>query len=337
MKESTALGAAMCAGVGVGIWRDHEEAAASVAAIERTLEPDPAAHAAYRRLAAQWLEVYRASMALSSRAGFARCGGPPAPDRDAGHRGRRRPYAASPVLARLCRRPCPSAHLSADASQGGACFTEPACPGRPARTGGGTRRRCPTTHPTLWSGQNVGVVTGVWLITGAQGSGKSTVAEGLCAAFRPRRPRPGRPVLPVGGERLGPLRQSDREEARRLLDLRYRLSAHAAHDYAAAGFTCVVQDNIYGPDVVAWLKNVHWSPARLVVLRPSVEVVSERDSRRQRSSGKVAYDNGYTPESNDHDLSTTPANLGLWIDSSRQTPEETVAEILRRQQEALVG
>ena len=38
----------------------------------------------------------------------------------------------------------------------------------------------------------------------------------------------------------------------------------------------------------------------------------------------------------DHALREETARLGLWIDNSAQTPEETVAEILARADEALV-
>lgn len=180
-------------------------------------------------------------------------------------------------------------------------------------------------------------MTGVWLITGAQGSGKSTVADHLARTFT-------RGVHVRGGQFYRWVVRGwvhfddpDREEARRLLDLRYRLSARVAHDYATSGFTCVVQDNIYGRDVLTWIEAVNWSPTHLVVLRPTVEVVAERDSARQRSSGKVAYRSGYTPEMNDRDVTTTPTSVGLWIDSSLLTVEETVAEILRRRDESLVA
>jgi autoinducer 2 (AI-2) kinase len=64
VKESTALGAAICAGMGAGFWRTSQEAAASVAAVERTVTPNPQAHAVYRELADQWFAVYRRSMSL---------------------------------------------------------------------------------------------------------------------------------------------------------------------------------------------------------------------------------------------------------------------------------
>jgi autoinducer 2 (AI-2) kinase len=64
VKESTALGAAVCAGVGVGLWANTDEGAASVAAFERTVEPGEHASKAYRELADQWFKIYRGSMEL---------------------------------------------------------------------------------------------------------------------------------------------------------------------------------------------------------------------------------------------------------------------------------
>jgi autoinducer-2 kinase len=64
VEESTALGAAICAGVGAGFWKTAEEAATSIAAFDRTVQPEPEAQAQYRELAEQWLEIYRTSMQL---------------------------------------------------------------------------------------------------------------------------------------------------------------------------------------------------------------------------------------------------------------------------------
>lgn len=120
-----------------------------------------------------------------------------------------------------------------------------------------------------------------------------------------------------------------------MLDLRYRLSSMVAAEYTAAGFTTVVQDNIYGPDVEAWLGRVS-GPKHLVVLRPRVAVVEQRDADRRRMVGKIAYRDGFTPEINDRHLAATRADLGLWLDTSDQTPEQTVAEIVERAAEARV-
>lgn len=65
VKESTALGAAIYAGVGAGVFADAAEAARELARFERIFEPDPAAVAAYDDLYARWRELYRRSLELS--------------------------------------------------------------------------------------------------------------------------------------------------------------------------------------------------------------------------------------------------------------------------------
>ena len=178
-------------------------------------------------------------------------------------------------------------------------------------------------------------MSSVWLVTGAQASGKSTVADLLARRFE-------RGVHVRGGQfyrwavrgwvHVG---DPDEGEARRLLDLRYRLSAHTAQEYADAGFTTVVQDNIYGVDVERWLDRMS-APTHLVVLRPSIATVEARDAERRQTTGKVAYRDGFTPAVNDRHVAGTRADLGLWLDTSDQSPQETVDEILLRSYEARV-
>jgi autoinducer 2 (AI-2) kinase len=65
VKESTALGAAIYAGVGAGLYGDAPATAAELVRFERTYEPEPDAAAAYDELYEQWLELYRRSLELS--------------------------------------------------------------------------------------------------------------------------------------------------------------------------------------------------------------------------------------------------------------------------------
>lgn len=176
----------------------------------------------------------------------------------------------------------------------------------------------------------------VWLVTGAQASGKSTVADLLARSFE-------RGVHVRGGQFYrwvvrgwAPFDDPDVAAARRDLDLRYRLSRQAADTYATAGFTCVVQDNIYGADVATWLDALT-VPAHLVVLRPGVETLVRRDAERRAATGKVAYSQAFTPADNDAHLAGTDSRLGLWLDTSDQTPEETVAEVLARPEDSRVS
>jgi autoinducer-2 kinase len=57
VKESTALGAAVCAGLGAGIYASLDDVD-RVVRFERTVEPDPAAVTAYEELYPQWLAAY---------------------------------------------------------------------------------------------------------------------------------------------------------------------------------------------------------------------------------------------------------------------------------------
>jgi len=177
---------------------------------------------------------------------------------------------------------------------------------------------------------------GVWLVTGVQAAGKSTIADLLARQFeRGVHIRGGqfyqwavRGWVHAGDTRAG--------EARRLLDLRYRLAALTADKYCAAGFCTVVQDNIFGADVPRWLQSVAARPRHLVVLRPSVTVVWQREQQRHDATGKTAYrPGGFTAADLDDHLASTP-RIGLWLDTSAMTPAQTLAEILRRPSEAIV-
>jgi hypothetical protein len=184
--------------------------------------------------------------------------------------------------------------------------------------------------------ENGRMADGVWLVLGVQAAGESTVADLLAHQF-------DRGIHVRGGQfyrwAVSGWRHpwdEDKDEARRVLDLRYRLSAMAATEYCEAGFTTVVLDNIFGEDVRAWLQAVPVRPRHLVVLRPSVAVVLERDRVRQQERGKVAYRSGETdPHALDTLLATTP-RFGLWLDTSTQTPNETVQSILDQRSEAVV-
>ena len=179
-------------------------------------------------------------------------------------------------------------------------------------------------------------MAGVWLITGAQASGKTTIADELARRFEHGVHVQGGQFYRWAVRGWVPVGDSDEAEVRRHLDLRYELSAVVADRYSAAGFTTVVQDNIYGPDVERWLERIEASPKHLVVLRPSVAAVIARDAARQRTRGKVAYRDGFTPAINDVHVAGTRRDLGLWLDTSDQTPAQSVDEILQRAGEAIV-
>ena len=65
VKESTALGAAICAGLGAGIYGSLEDADRLVR-FERTVEPNPDAVAAYEDLYPEWLTAYERLLELAA-------------------------------------------------------------------------------------------------------------------------------------------------------------------------------------------------------------------------------------------------------------------------------
>jgi autoinducer 2 (AI-2) kinase len=64
VKESSALGAAVYAGVGAGLFQSAWDVE-GIAAIERTVEPHAGAHAAYSELYNRWLDLYDRSLEIS--------------------------------------------------------------------------------------------------------------------------------------------------------------------------------------------------------------------------------------------------------------------------------
>ena len=65
VKEATALGAAVLAGYGVGIYPSIAEGAARVVRWDRTFEPNPDNKAVYEELYQLWREVYAKQFELS--------------------------------------------------------------------------------------------------------------------------------------------------------------------------------------------------------------------------------------------------------------------------------
>jgi hypothetical protein len=122
------------------------------------------------------------------------------------------------------------------------------------------------------------------------------------------------------------------EEALRQLRLRYALAASVADSYAEAGFTAVVQDVILGQELPRMVAAIRSRPLHVVVLAPRSAVVAERDAARHKT-GYADWD----PAGLDSGLRRDTPHLGLWLDTSTQTPAETVDEILARATEALAG
>ncbi|MFI7283123.1 AAA family ATPase [Micromonospora chersina] len=165
----------------------------------------------------------------------------------------------------------------------------------------------------------------VVLISGIMAAGKSTVAE-LLARRLPR-------AVHLRGDVFRRMIVSGRaemtaelgDEAWRQLRLRYDLAASAADRYAAAGFTVVLQDVVLGPELPAVVDRIRHRPLAVVVLAPRADVVAARE----RDRPKQGY--GDWPVAGlDAEFRAGTPRIGLWLDTSAQTPGETVDEILAR-------
>jgi cytidylate kinase len=163
---------------------------------------------------------------------------------------------------------------------------------------------------------------GVVVITGAMASGKSTVAQLLAERFERSVHLRGDAFrrFVVRG-RAEPT--ADSEEARSQLLLRYRLAAAAADAYAGAGFTTVWQDIIVGPYLADAVEMVRARPLHVVVLDPTPDAIADRERVRSKIGYGTDWDNAYFVD----EMRATTPRIGLWIDSSTLTAEETTQAI----------
>ena len=171
----------------------------------------------------------------------------------------------------------------------------------------------------------------VIVITGAMAAGKSTIAE-LLARRLPAsvhiRGDVFRKMVVNGRVDMTP---NAGPEAMTQLHLRYALAGHTADTYAAAGFDAIVQDVIIGAELAGFVDRIRTPDRFLVVLSPTVSALEWRERQRAKE--------GYTHFSAgalDEVLRRETAQIGYWLDSSAQTPDETVDDVLDNLERARV-
>lgn len=174
------------------------------------------------------------------------------------------------------------------------------------------------------------------VVSGVQGAGKSTVASLLAARFdrgayveadtlQRMIVAGGRWVTDDGGP------GQPQGEAHRQLRLRLRNACLLATSFRNAGFTAVIDDIIIGERWNHLREDLAPEPFHLVVLAPDVATVVERDAARKSHTVGAEW-----AQFLDEEQRRTMMGTGLWVDSTAQTPHETVDEVLRRLDEGLI-
>ena len=165
------------------------------------------------------------------------------------------------------------------------------------------------------------------VVTGIMAAGKSTIARLLVQRF-PRGVHIEADVLQrmivSGGVWVSQPGEPEGEAAQQL-DLRLKNLCLLGRSFFEAGFTVVLDDILMGERWQQLQEMLHDLPFSLVVLAPQVEVVA---SQRDRNRAKAPQGHAWATYL-DHALRSTMAGVGFWIDTSEQTPEETVALILQ--------
>jgi gluconate kinase len=163
------------------------------------------------------------------------------------------------------------------------------------------------------------------VISGVSAAGKSTVARLLARRFERGVCVPGDAIhamvvsgrldmRPTAGE--GPLRQ---------LVLRYAGALAVASVYLRDGFDVVVEDVIIGPVLRDFLDLVPVPEFHLVFLDPDAQAIEQRERGRNGTAyGPAAFSVGALQAL----LRRETDRLGLWLDTSGQSAEQTVATIL---------
>jgi predicted kinase len=168
------------------------------------------------------------------------------------------------------------------------------------------------------------------VITGAPGAGKSAVSEALAhrlanavhlhgSAFR----RAGLGVAWTESE--SGLEVPAKGTAR---TIGFDLAAHAADAYVQAGYNVVLQDSYLGDDLVDLVCRIESRPLYVVVLSPNTSALKLRVAARCIGRGQSVHGGGHSIDLMDHRLRRMTPHLGLWVDSSDLSLDETVELIV---------
>ncbi|YAL84170.1 phosphotransferase [Dermacoccaceae bacterium W4C1] len=172
----------------------------------------------------------------------------------------------------------------------------------------------------------------LFVITGVQAAGKTTVGEALAATLNKSVFIDGDTVGNMVVSGSAPMTDPASPEAIEQLLFRYAGALVLADTYRAAGFDAVVTDNVFGEFMEDYLEIAAPETLHLVMLHPSVAQVQAREDGRRKN----AYRDGITVQGLWDQVEHHTPRIGLWLDTSEMTVSDVVLEIIRRQHEAIV-
>lgn len=165
------------------------------------------------------------------------------------------------------------------------------------------------------------------LVTGVPGAGKSSVCRALATRFDRAAHIETDLITDLvlsGREYPAAAGQPRNDEGERQLLLRERNTCVLARSLHAGGVVPVIDDVItVVPRVQRYRARLAGLPFVFVVLAPHFDVVMERDRLRDKQWA-------WTFRHLDPELRRTFVGEGMWVDSSIQTLDETVDEVMRR-------
>ena len=164
----------------------------------------------------------------------------------------------------------------------------------------------------------------LFVVSGTQGAGKSTVAQALARRFDPGAWISADVLhkMIVSGGRW-PEGEPMSSTAERQLWLRLKNACLLGQSFVANGVTAVLDDIVIGSRVDELLLHLAGERFVFVMLTPRPDVVRERERGRGTELWKQW-------EWLDDEIRTKTPRIGLWLDNSDQTPNETVDEIVAR-------
>jgi predicted kinase len=164
----------------------------------------------------------------------------------------------------------------------------------------------------------------LFVISGVPASGKTTVSRLLASRLGRAVCVPGDAIRAMVVTGRADMRPDAGEAELAQLKLRYQGALAVASVYLDAGFDVVVEDVIIGPVLREFLALVPVPEMHLVFLDPCAAAVAERDCGRSKTAYGDHWDVGELRDV----LRLETARLGLWLDSTGLSAEQTVDRIL---------